>query len=241
VRKLSIVIPAYNEEARIQKTLKSVLDFLSVQAYQSEILIVDDASSDNTFEVVKKMGFRKSKINLKILQHAFNKGKGASVKDGVLAAKGDYILFMDADNSTNINQIKKMLPFLKSHQVIIGSRYLKKDSIKIKQPISRRILSRFGNQLTKIILKINYQDTQCGFKLFEKSAAKEIFKRVTIDRWGFDIEVLVIAEKLGYKIKEVAVDWYDSPRSQLRSGRAAYNTFKELLKIKKNLKRGKYK
>ncbi len=240
MRKLSVIIPAYNEEKRIEKTLKSVLDFLSAQAYQSEVVIVDDASSDDTMNVVKQIGYRKSKIDLKMLQHAYNKGKGAAVKSGIMASTGDYILFMDADNSTNINQIKKMLPYIKSHQIVIGSRYLDKNSIKIKQPLARRVISRSGNIFIKFLLKISYADTQCGFKLFESRAAKEIFKRVTIKRWGFDIEVLVIAKKLDYKVKEVAVDWYDSPQSQLRSGRAAYNTFKELIKIKKNLSKGKY-
>ncbi len=241
MRKLSVVIPAYNEEKRMPKTLKSVLGFLSVQAYTSEIIVVDDASSDNTYDLVKKIDFRKSKTDLKILQHAYNKGKGAAVRTGVLASEGDYILFMDADNSTDISEIKKLLPFIKSYNIIIGSRYLNKNSVKIKQPLLRRVISRLGNQFIKLFLKLNYADTQCGFKLFEAQTAKKIFSKITINRWGFDIEILFIAKNFGYKVKEVPVDWYDSPNSQLRSGKAAYNTLKELIKIKSNYKKGLYK
>jgi len=241
MRKLSVIIPAFNEQSRIQFTLDDVFNFLKNQAYQSEVIVVDDASSDATTNVIKNITYPKHKIDLKILQHAYNKGKGAAVKTGMLAATGDYTLFMDADNSTKISEIKKFMPYLKDSEIIIGSRYSDSNSVKIKQPLSRQIMSRVGNQLIRLVLKLNYVDKQCGFKLFTKDAAEDIFNRTTINRWGFDMEILVIAKELGYSIKELPVDWYNSPESQLRAGRAATETFKELLKIKNNLNKGLYK
>lgn len=240
MKKLSVVIPAYNEEKRICKTLAHVFNYLSHKDYKHEIIVVNDASSDDTLKKIRTYNFQKLGTKLVIINHKHNQGKGAAVKNGILASTGDYILFMDADNSTKINEIDKILPYIKSHEVVIGSRYLKKNSIKLKQPLTRRIISRVGNIFIKLLLKINYADTQCGFKLFQSKPAKKIFNKVTIDRWGFDIELLVIAEKLKYKIVEVAVNWYDSPQSQLRSGRDTIKTFNELIKIKKNLSAGIY-
>lgn len=240
MRKLSIIIPAYNEEARIQTTLENIVDFLSCQAFNSEIVIVDDASVDNTFEIIKEVKYPQHKITLTVLQHVYNKGKGAAVKTGVAAAAGDYILLMDADNSTEIKEIKKFLPHIRSHKIIIGSRYVNKDSIRIKQPLLRRIISRSGNLFIKLLFKLNFSDTQCGFKLLEANAAKQIFGLVKITRWAFDIEMLIIARELSIPIAEIAVIWNDSAGSKLRAGRAAVNTLKEVILIKKNLRSGKY-
>ena len=224
--------------------------------------------------------------SFRLIDNQVNQGKGCVVKQGMLAAKGDWRLFMDADNSTDIEEIEKLWDYAKNglgasfafsrpsqptrplpyhprslvsgeserdldrhfaqdapsaskYDVIIGSRYLNKDSIKIKQPFIRRIVSRMGNILIRILLGVNMVDTQCGFKLFSAKAAEEIFPKQTIERWGFDMEILAIAKKKGYKIKEVAVDWYDAEGSQVKKS-AALQTLKELLVIKWNLIRGKY-
>lgn len=234
---LSVVIPAYNEEKRLPETLKKIKDYLSRQNYEWEVLIVNDGSKDNTAAAVTDLikgwqGFR-------LIDNKVNKGKGGVVKQGMLEVKGEWRLFMDADNSTDISEIEKLWPFKNEYQIIIGSRYLNKDSIKIKQPLVRRVVSRIGNWLIRVLLGIDMKDTQCGFKLFSAKAAQEIFSKQTIERWGFDMEILAIARKLGYQIKEVAVDWYDAEGSNVKKS-AALKTLKELFIIKRNLVRGKY-
>jgi len=251
---LSVIIPAYNEEKRLPKTLKKVRDYLDHQNYTYEVYVVDDGSKDRTWEVTKDL--IKDWSNFKVISYTPNRGKGFAVKTGMLTAKGEWRLLMDADSSTDISEIEELFNFanLKSqspnskqipntndqkYEIIIGSRYLKKDSIKIKQPLGRRIMSRMGNWLIRIVLGIRAVDTQCGFKLFSAKAANEIFPLQTIDRWGFDMEILAIARKYGYEIKEVAVDWYDAEGSQVKKG-VVWKTLRELMIIKWNLLTGKY-
>lgn len=256
---LSVIIPAYNEEKRLPRTLEKVRKYLNTQNYDWEVLIVNDGSTDQTAQVIGQLidgwqGFR-------LVDNLENQGKGTVVKQGMLEAKGEWRLFMDADNSTDISEVEKLFNFaeptgnrlpttavsnLRSsvdgsrYAVIIGSRYLNKGSVKVKQPLGRRIVSRFGNFLVRILLGIKSVDTQCGFKLFSQKAAEEIFPLQTIQRWGFDMEILAIAIKKGYKIKEVAVDWYDVEGSQVKKS-AAFKTLKELMQIKWNMARGKYR
>lgn len=280
---LSVVIPAYNEEKRLPNTLKKVKEYLERQEYEWEVLIVNDGSKDGTAEAVSVL--IKDWNNFRLINNKENQGKGGVVKQGMLAAKGEWRLFMDADNSTDISEVEKLWPYtnasgrqylqttgssrpseaglptrsasaldhapqparvsledtdpLQSYEIIIGSRYLNKDSIKIKQPLMRRMVSRMGNFLIRIMLGINMVDTQCGFKLFSLKASEEIFPKQTILRWGFDMEILAIAKHCGYKIKEVAVDWYDAEGSQVKKS-AAIKTLKELWIIKWNLIKGKY-
>jgi len=235
---LSVVIPAYNEEKRLPATLSKVRDYLSRQKYEWEVLIVNDGSKDNTSAVVSDL--IKDWDRFKLIDNQQNQGKGGVVKQGMLEAKGEWRLFMDADNSTDVSEVEKLWPFKENFEIIIGSRYLDKDSIKVKQPLMRRMVSRFGNWLIRILLGINMADTQCGFKLFSAKAAGDIFPKQTIMRWGFDMEVLAIARKKGYEIKEVAVDWYDAKDSTVKKS-AALKTLKELFIIKWNLMRGKYR
>ena len=234
---LSVVIPAYNEERRLPETLKKIREYLSLQDYSWEVIIVNDGSKDGTAYAVSTLIYQWPQF--KLIDNPQNQGKGAVVRQGMLVSRGNWRLFMDADNSTDISEIEELWPETKDCQVIAGSRYLKKDSIKIKQPLIRRIVSRFGNWLIRILLGVNLKDTQCGFKLFSAKAAQEIFPKQTIMRWGFDIEILAIARKKGFKIKEVAVDWYDAEGSQVKKS-ATFKTLKELIIIKWNLIRGKY-
>ena len=278
---LSVIIPAYNEEKRLPETLNKVKDYLSHKFYDYEVLIVNDGSKDKTAEIV--LNQIKDWPACGLIDNKENRGKGAVVKQGMLAAKGDWRLLMDADNSTDISELQKLLQFAKAsskheyrstkqiqnskhenskqfnslefknsdlfrisgfefrvYDIIIGSRYLNKDSIKIKQPLMRRIVSRLGNLLVRFILGIRASDTQCGFKLFSAEAADKIFPLQTIDRWGFDMEILAIAIRKGYKIKEVAIDWYDAEGSQVKKS-AAWKTLKELFEIKWNSIIGKYR
>lgn len=236
---LSVVIPAYNEEKRIEKTLKKVKEYLGRQKYQWEVIVVSDGSKDETARVVTETISRWS--NFRLIDNKVNQGKGGVVKQGMLEARGEWRLFMDADNSTDVSEVEKLWPFTEKerYEIVIGSRYLDKSSIKIKQPLLRRLTSRIGNFLVRTQLGINMVDTQCGFKLFSAKASEDIFPKQTILRWGFDMEILAIAIKKGYKIKEVPVAWYDAEGSHVQKGQAI-KTLKELWAIKKNLMRGKY-
>jgi len=235
---LSVVVPTYNEEERIENCLKKIKGYFSKQNYSYEVIFVDDASIDKTVKIIKDaIGHWPV---AKIIENQENHGKGYVVRQGMLAASGKYILFTDADLSTPIEDVEKLLLEIDKFPIIIGSRYLAKKSIKIAQPLTRRIISRFGNFLIRAVLGLNFADTQCGFKLFSSKVAKDVFSRATINRWGFDMEILAIAQQLGYKIKEKSVNWYNDPHSKLRAGKAALETFKELFKIKINLISGTY-
>jgi len=235
---LSVVIPAYNEEELIKDTLNSVECFLSCQKYNYEIIVVDDGSQDSTFSAVKDLV--PSFGNLKIIRNGRNRGKGYSVSRGMLFSKGKFRIFMDADNSTSIDQITNLFPFLENgYDVVIGDRTLKESRIKKHQPLHKELLGNIGNKLIRFLAVPEIGDTQCGFKLFSAEAAEDIFSKLTIDRWGFDIEVLAIAKSLGYKIKTVPVAWSNREKTNVRL-RDYILTFLELLKIKMNSIRKKY-
>ncbi len=203
MKKLSVIIPAYNEEKRIEKTLLDVDAYLEKQNYEYEIIVVDNNSHDKTSEVVKRLSattVQNARVLLQTIQ-----GKGAAVKLGVADAQGEYIMFMDADNATPISQIEKFWPELEAgSEVVIGDRYLD-EAHKAKQPLLRTILSRGSNMLIQIVLIPHIHDTQAGFKAFNGSAAKELFKHVSIYGWAFDMELLALALKLGYRIKAVSI------------------------------------
>jgi dolichyl-phosphate beta-glucosyltransferase len=234
---LSIVIPAYNEAKRLPKTLKIINDYFVSTKYTYEILVVDDGSRDKTSELAKSVDFK----NVKVLAYKINRGKGYAVNYGVTRAQGKYVIFVDADNSTPFKQIEKLLEQIDEFPVVIGSRYLHGSKIIVKQPLSRRIGARLGNLLIRMILLPRILDTQCGFKMFQHDAAKEIFSRQTIWRWGFDIEILYIAKKLGFQVKEVSVEWYNDTATKIQSPLVFISTLSELFRIKLNSLQGKYR
>jgi glycosyltransferase involved in cell wall biosynthesis len=236
---LSVIIPIFNEEKRLSKTFSSLESYFLNKKYNYEVIFVSDGSGDKTKEIVKD--YIKNKQNYKLLDYPINKGKGFAVKEGMLNANGEYLLFTDADFSTPLIELDKLLPKINKFGVVIGSRYINPNSIKIKQPFIRRFVSRGGNLLTRLITGLPYFDTQCGFKLFQNESAKKIFSRMTINRWGFDIEILAVAKYLNITVKEVSVDWYDDTGSKLRAGRDGLNTLKELFNIKLNIINKKYK
>lgn len=227
---LSVIIPAYNEEKRIGKTLKVVSNFLDKKKISYEILIVDDGSRDKTQEVVKAINLP----HLKILSYGENRGKGYAVYYGVHYAGGKWILFADADNSTPIQQFDSLWAASFDFPVVTGSRYLPESRIAVRQGVPRIIMSRLGNILVQLLILPGIKDSQCGFKLFERSAAKNIFARQTIWRWGFDMEILRIAKEQGYKIKEVPIRWLNDDQSRLQSRTVFVKTLLELLAIKRN-------
>ena len=235
---LSIIIPAYNEEKRLPETLALVRDWVERQQVTVEVLVVDDGSTDGTAKVVREISQRFPQLVL--LENVVNRGKGSVVAQGMLAAKGEWRLFMDADASTPIAEVEKLLVHTDSFEVVIGSRYLKPDSIKVKQPLKRRVVSRVWNVVIQSSLLPGIRDTQCGFKLFSAAAASAIFSKQHVAGRLFDVETLTISRHLGYAVKEVPVDWYDSRDSKLRAVRAGFRALRDLSGIRRRLKRGSY-
>jgi dolichyl-phosphate beta-glucosyltransferase len=203
MKKLSVIIPAYNEEKRIEHTLLDVNSYLEKQGYEYEIIVVDNHSSDHTFDVVRKL--ETTTVRNATVIHQPIRGKGAAVKLGMAEAQGEYAMFMDADNATPISEIEKFWPVLESGvEVVIGDRYLD-EAHKAKQPWFRTVLSRASNMLIQFVLIPHIHDTQAGFKAFKTAAAKEIFRHISIYGWAFDMELLALALKLGYRIKAVSI------------------------------------
>lgn len=231
---LSVIIPAYNEEKRIFKILDAAYNYFQSKDFDYEIIVVDDGSKDQTAKVVQN--YSNKFKNLKIVSFLKNSGKGAAVKAGALESKGDYLLFADADNSTSFEQVKFFLKYIPEFDIIIGSRALKDSQLVKRQNFFKTFLGRAGNFIICKLFKIKIKDTQCGFKLFSKKAGKEIFSKQTISGWGFDIEVLVIASKLGYNIKEVGVKWLNDMDSKVR-WTSYLKVLQELWKIKKEIKK----
>ncbi len=232
--KLSVVIPAYNEERRLPKTLRAVSEYLEKQEYPYEIIVVSDGSEDWTREAVEEIA--QTMPRLRVIGEQENHGKGYSVRKGMLAAQGEFRLFMDADNATTVDQVEKMWPeFKKGYEVVIGSRDIMGADIQVPQPWWRRKLGDVFNLLVQVLSGLwGIWDTQCGFKGFSAKAAQEIFSRATINRWAFDVEVLIIAKKLGYAIREVPVAWVNDPSSKVKFSDMA-RMLLEVFQIRKNM------
>ena len=205
---ISVIIPAFNEEAVIGNTVKEIKDFLSANFYSFEIIIVDDASSDRTLEIVNQLK------NIRVLRNLTNHGKGYTVAKGVQVARGEMILFMDADNSTPIKELKAMLPYIEDYHLVIGSRALSDSVILKRQSFIKVWLGRSGNFLIQLFILPGIKDTQCGFKLFRKEI-KSLFDKLTIDDWGFDFELLFLARRHNFQIKEVPITWTNNEQSKV--------------------------
>ena len=229
---LSVIIPAYNEEKSISKTLLAVDQYLQKQPYEYEIIVVSDGAKDRTVEIAQN--FQRQIKNLKVIDNKENHGKGWAVRQAMLAAEGQIRLFMDADNATTLDHFDKMKPYFEQgSQVVIGSREAR-DAKGAKQAVPQSFLKRqlgnAGNILIQIFAVWGVWDTQCGFKAFSEQAAKDIFSKCLIDRWGFDIEALALARKLKYKIDIVSVYWINNPVSRVNL-KGYLRTFKELFQI----------
>lgn len=212
--RISVVIPAYNEATCVASTIKEVYAFFSQKNFfLIEVLVVDDCSTDETGLIIQ--GLSVVFPDLHYLRNEENRGKGYSVKRGVLASTGDYILFMDADFSTPINQFSVLWEAAAVNPIVIGSRALKNSVIVRHQFWFKEYVARLGNKVIRMLLGLPFYDTQCGFKLFSKTV-KGIFEVQTINRWGFDMELLFIAKKNGYTIAEVPVRWTNDPTSLVK-------------------------
>jgi dolichyl-phosphate beta-glucosyltransferase len=235
-RSISIVIPAYNEEHRLPATLTQVKAYLASASWEwSEIVVVNDGSRDGTAEVARQAGVR-------LLENPGNRGKGYSVRHGMLKAQGDWLLFSDADLSTPIDELEKLWRMIESEhaQAAIGSRDLDRSLIGVHQPLFREFGGRFFNFVIRLITSLPFHDTQCGFKLFEAAAAREIFRRQRVERFGFDVEVLFIAQHLGYRTLEVPVRWNDVAGTKVKM-LGALAAFLDPLKVRWNSIAGRYK
>ncbi len=235
---LSIIVPAYNEQRRIRQTLLAIDRYCSERGFTRQIIVVDDGSTDGTAQLVEHLTGEIR--DLSVIRYQPNRGKGFAVKSGVAASRGEYILFTDADNSTPIEEFDKLHRMLKDHPVVIGSRYIAESRIVVTQPALRVLIGRAGNRIIQFFLLDGITDTQCGFKAFRHEAAGQIFGRMKVMRFGFDIEILSIARLLNLTIKEVPVSWYNSPESRIRPIKDAIRTFAELVYIKLNLWGGRY-
>ncbi len=238
---LSVIIPAYNEEKTISKTLLAVEQYLQKQNFDYEILVVSDGSKDKTAEIVNN--FEKQINNLRLIDNRENHGKGWVIRQGMLAAAGSIRLFMDADNATSVEHFDKMRPYFdQGADVVIGSREerdAKGAKQAVKQPRLKQLLGDIGNLLIQIFAVWGIWDTQCGFKAFSQAAANEIFSKTKIDRWGFDIEALALAKKLKYKIDIIPVYWINNPNSRVNI-KGYLMTFKELFQVWWWLVTGRY-
>lgn len=230
---LSIVIPAYNEEKRLSSTLKRIHSYLNSKGYQYEVIVVDDGSTDRTEEVALASTLNQAGM-LRLLQNRRNQGKGYSVKRGILNSGGDYILFKDADLSTPIEEVEKLLHCLElGFDIAIGSRSIEGSEVKVHQSFCREHMGRFFNLLVQLFVFKGIVDTQCGFKLFKADIAKEIASRLKIDGFSFDVEMLYLAIKKGYRVKEVPIVWINSPVSRVNPIFDSLRMFKALLSIKR--------
>lgn len=227
---LSVIIPAYNEAGRLPLTLVDIDRILQKAKYPYEILVVNDGSTDNTADIVRKMA--DTVKNLKLIDNNVNQGKGGVVRQGMLLAKGQYRLFTDADNSTSIDQFDKMIPYFgEGYNVVIGSRAVKGSKLEPAQPFYKQLLGKLSNIIIQIVNLPGIWDTQCGFKAFSEEAAEKIFSKTKINGWGFDIEALALARRFGYRIKEMPVRWVNNALSHVKLS-AYLKTFWENVKIR---------
>lgn len=226
---ISFVIPVYNEEERIGATLDVVLNYFSNTDYLVEVIVVDDGSTDKTVNVVQSY-----REKVKLLSYGKNLGKGAAVRYGMLSSTGDYRIFSDADLSTPIYEIEKILDRLKKGaDICIGSRAIDPSLIKKHQPFYREFMGKTFNKFVQMLLMRGIEDTQCGFKGFTAESAQYLFSCSKIDGFSFDVEILYLAQKAKMKIEQVPVEWYNDQRTKVHPLRDSFNMFIELLKIKK--------
>ena len=236
---ISIVIPAYNEEARLGPTLNRVLNFIRLQAWDAEVIVVDDGSRDRTADLVRK--YAESDGTIRLVQNPGNRGKGYSVRNGMLNARGRVILFTDADLSSPIEEAPKLLEALEAGaDIAIGSRWMRSELRTKRQSLTRQVLGRVFNLLLRMVLRLDFKDTQCGFKAFRRRAATAVFPLQRIERWGFDPEILFLARRAGFKTVEVPVRWGHDNGTRINPVADGSRMVADMLRIRWHSLSGKY-
>jgi dolichyl-phosphate beta-glucosyltransferase len=235
----SIILPAYNESARIARTLDRILAHAVQRGWNAEVIVVNDGSSDDTAKIVRERAERHPGVFL--LENPGNRGKGYSVRSGMLRARGDILLFSDADLSSPIEEADKLFAAIgKGADVAIGSRWLDRRLQIRRQPLHRRLLGRIFNLALRVILGLQFKDTQCGFKAFTRRSAHLIFPLQKIERWGFDPELLYLAKKFGFAVREVPVAWSHREGTRIHPLRDGIRMFGELVRIRWYAIKGEY-
>ena len=212
--KFSIVIPAYNESARIPATLRSVVSCVRDRGWDAEVIVVNDGSTDATASIVRDFAREASEVRL--LENPANQGKGYSVRNGILHAQGEVVMFTDSDLSAPIEEAERLFAAIADGaDIAIGSRWLESGRQTHRQPLYRQFFGRCFNLVTRMVMGLSFVDTQCGFKAFTRKAAQTVFQLQTIEGWGFDPEILFIALKRGFVVKEVPVSWAHDARTRI--------------------------
>lgn len=238
-RMLSVVVPAYNEEKCLSASLEVLCKKIRLFFPHFEIIVVDDGSNDKTADIV--MSYSRHCSDVRLIRYEKNRGKGYAVRTGVLAAKGDFILFSDADLSTPIEEVEKLFGALADGaDVAIGSRAVRQSLILKRQPLYRMLMGKTFNKFVQLLATPGILDTQCGFKLFTRSAALHLFRDCRIDGFGFDVEVLFLARKRGMDIREVGVSWVNSPDSKVHPIVDSTRMLRDLIVIRRHALLGDY-
>ena len=229
----SLIIPAYNERGRIEACVRNVAQWVRSrpEGESWEVILADDGSTDGTAEAARTVA-QQENFEVKVLRDPENRGKGAAIRRGVLAAVGDSVLITDTDLSTPLSEWEKLAAKLPTHPIAIGSRALQDDLVRRRQAFHRVLLGRTGNRLIQRLAVPGIRDTQCGFKLFRGELARELFRQARIDRFAWDVEVLYLAQRRGIAIAEVPVLWFNSPESKVRVVRDALQTLWDVLRIR---------
>ena len=235
---LSVVVPAYNEEERLPRTLARLHEYYSQQGYPFDVAVISDGSRDGTNALVKE--FAKSHPQFQLVEYSPNRGKGYAVRIGMLQAKGDLVLFCDADLATPQEETEKLLAHIeKGADIAIGSRPLKESNLEVRQPFYREMLGRGFNKVVQMLAVPGIDDTQCGFKLFKRKAAQDVFNRCKLDGFSFDVEALIIARDLGYRIAEVPIRWSHQEGSKVSLVRDGMKMLRDLVRLRLRGKRAR--
>jgi len=236
--KLSIVIPAFNEEKRLPATLERIAGYINASGRATEVILVDDGSADGTAGVAES--FRGKIAELRVVSNGRNRGKGYSVRHGFTESRGEIVLFTDADLSAPIEETDKLLAKMDGYDVAIGSRAVNRELIEVHESKFRELAGIIFNRIVRLILRLRFVDTQCGFKVFRRDKCKIIFEQQTIERFGFDPELLYLARHHGLRTAEVAVRWAHSPATKVNLLRDSVQMFLDVVIIRWNSLRGRY-
>jgi dolichyl-phosphate beta-glucosyltransferase len=235
----SIVIPAYNESARIEATLREVVSCIRTEGWNAEVIVVNDGSTDSTARQV--LDFSVNAPEVRLLENPGNHGKGYSVRHGLLQARGEIVMFTDADLSAPIREAERLFTAIGGGaDIAIGSRWLDRSRQIHRQPLYRQVFGRLFNLITRVVMGLRFHDTQCGFKAFTRNAAQTVFQLQTIEGWGFDPEILFIGTKRGLRIEEVAVSWGHDERTRISYLRDGFHMLREMAIIRWNALLGRY-